>query len=157
MRLNTILLQVGVGVGVDISPTFLSGFNAVYEKFLKTKDAVTAESSYKAITCHRSFSLNDIDGATCGAIDAAVAIPFGYKSGFFHASGSSGGPAGGALIFSVPASVDPVYGFKFETSASAGRFVSLGNQYLAEINESRKQREMSRTPSSPLVRPAGGF
>jgi len=151
LRLNTVLLLVGIGAGVDVSPTFLKGANTALENFFKGKDSVNAESGYKTLACHKPFSLNDIDGATCGAIDTAASIPFGYKTGFFHAS------ANGNLIFSVPAVVEPNFGFKLEAAAAAGRFFSLGNQYLAAMNEGRKQRELGRTPSSPLVRPAGGF
>lgn len=152
LYLNSVHLQIGIGVGVDISPKFLSKANTAYENFLKGKDAVTAEGKYTALVCHRPFSLNDIDQARSGAIDTALSIPFGYKTGFCHVSNDRD-----QLIFSVPANVDPCYGFKAEASASSGIIYSLGNEYLMAINESRKQREMSRKASSPLVRPAGGF
>lgn len=152
LYLNAVHLQVGLGVGVDISPKFLQHANATYENFLKTKDAYYVESRYTPLICHRPFSLNDIDQARSGSIDTAVSIPFGYKTGFCHVSNDQG-----ALLFSIPASVDPCYGFKFEASMSGGIIYSLGNKYLAAINESRKNRELSRRPSDPLVRPAGGF
>lgn len=152
LYLNAVHLQVGFGAGVDISPKFLAPANSAYENFLKGKDAYYTESRYTSLICHRPFSLNDIDQARSGSIDTAVSIPFGYKTGFCHVSNDNG-----ALLFSVPPSVDPCYGFKFEASMAGGIIFSLGNEYLAAINESRKNRELSRRASDPLVRPAGGF
>lgn len=152
LYLNAVHLQVGLGAGADISPKFLSQANTAYENFIKGRDAYNTESRYTPLICHRPFSLNDIDHARSGSIDTAVSIPFGYKTGFCHVSNDKG-----LLLFSVPASVDACYGFKFEASMAGGIIFSLGNEYLAAINESRKNRELSRRPSDPLVRPAGGF
>lgn len=157
LSMHTILVQVGLGVGIDITPSFLTAATKRLEQFVKVKNSVGAESNYTALSCHRSFSLNDIDGANSGAIDTAVAIPFGYQSGYFHATGSGDGPAGKRLIFSIPAEVAPTYGFKMEASATAGYFAGLNNKHYAAIYESRKQRELNRRPTDPLVRPAGGF
>ena len=157
LKMHTILAVTGVGVGVDVTPGFLSMVKSGMERFFKVKGAVSAESSYAALDCHRPFSLNDIDGANAGAVDTALAITFGYKVGYLHCSGASSGPAGGALIFSVPPSVDPTFTITAEASASAGVFVALDGSNLAQIDNSRREREMSRRPSDPLVRPAGGF
>lgn len=157
LKMHTILVTVGVGVGVDVTPGFLSMAKNALERFFKVQGAVSAESNYTALECHKPFSLNDIDGANAGAIDTALAITFGYKVGYCHCSGNPLGPAGGALIFSIPASVDPTFTVTAEASSSAGVFVSLDGSHLAQINNSRREREFARRPSDPLVRPAGGF
>jgi hypothetical protein len=157
LKMHTILASAGVGVGLNVTPGFLSSVKNALERFFKAKGAATAESSYTALECHRPFSLNDIDGANAGAIDTALAITFGYKVGYCHCSGSKSGPAGGALIFSIPASVDPTFTITAEASSSAGIFISLDGSNLAQIDNSRREREFARRPSDPLVRPAGGF
>ncbi len=157
LKMHTILMVVGIGAGLDITPGFLSVAKNGIDRFFKIRGAASAESNYSALTCHRPFSLNDIDGANAGAIDTALAISFGYKVGYLHASGAKSGPAGGQIIFSVPPSVDPTFTITAEASASAGVFVAIGGAHLAEINQSRKERELSRRPSDPLVRPMGGY
>ena len=157
IKMHTALILVGVGVGADIAPSFLSGLNSMFDNLTKAKDAAFSESNYAAVDCHRAFSLMDIDGAKASTVETALSIPFGYKTAFFHTSGSPLGPASGALIFSVPASVDPTYGLKAEAAATSGVFIGLDNYHYEAMAQDRQKREMSRRPSDPLVRPAGGF
>lgn len=153
-KANTVLIQVGFGVGGEVKLDLPKIVYSLYENLTKAKGAVTAEKNYTQLVCHIPFSLDDIDHANCGNIDTGIAIPFGYKSGFCHASSSDG-----RLMFSVPASVDPIFSVmvKMEASVSAGVFILLENRQYASMAASRREREFARTPSSPLVRPAGGF
>lgn len=129
-------------------------FYSIMDALARANTAVKADKNYTALTCHVPFSIDDIDQARCSNIDTGLSIPFGYKSGFCHASSASG-----QLLFSVPATVDPVFTLmvKAEASASAGVFMVFNNRQAAQMAEFRKQHELNRRPSEPPLRPMGGY
>jgi hypothetical protein len=150
---NTIFLEVGVGGGASAGIPEIDKIIAQINNLVKVKDARAAESSYKALTCHRAFSIVDIVGALGDCESGQLVLGDGPKYVRIAARGNGFGPAGSALLFTLPVTFlgEKTYGVAAEASVTSGVFLGVGTQFYNYNMQQRFQREKGRTPSSPVI------
>ncbi len=144
---NTIFLEVGVGGGASSKIPDLDTIISILNNLVKVKDGVTAESNYKDLTCHTSFSIADIIGALGDTESAQLVLGDGPKYTRISARGNGLGPAGSALLFTMPVTFlgEKTYGAAAEAAISGGIFFGIGMQfYNMNVQQKFQQEELNR-------------
>lgn len=156
---NTIFLELGFGGGASAGIPEIDNLFSQINNLVKIKDARAAESNYKELVCHCSFSISDIIGAFGDCESGQLVLGDGPKYVRIAARGSGSGPAGSALLFTMPVTFlgEKTYGVAAEASVTSGIFLGVGIQFYNYNMQERFQRELRRKPTDPVIRDSGGF
>lgn len=152
LKVNSLVLQATAGYEIEITSDLLTTINGVIQNLLKTKDAATAESSYKKLNCYRAFSIADYIGSTCAGSDQSFIPGSGIKVGTFVVYQSGVG-----LLFSIPPEVEGTWGLGGAMTGFVGTIIGVGTQFFDYNMQQRFMREKARKPTDPVIRDPGGF